>query len=206
MRTRRRSLVAVAVVAMTAMSSLALDAQAATAFPPGDPVFDFSYSVSASTHVKKLNQTITVPPGTFSGQIDFVTNALVGRIVLPPATFTFAVAGIVPAAKATARIVSTKPVVGHIDFSTLTVTATATFNVRIVSAYAPGIPLNLVGNSCVTSKPVSVTMKGVASFGAPSTFTGVYTLPDFATCGTATTALNLLLPGPGNTFTAIATP
>ena len=36
--------------------------------------------------------------------------------------------------------------------------------------------------------------------------THVNTLPNFKTCGLATTALNLVLPGPGNTFTAAATP
>jgi hypothetical protein len=50
-------------------------------------------------------------------------------------------------------------------------------------------------------------MKGAASFGSPSTLSGVFTLPSFKTCGlVVTTALNQLLPGPGNTFTATATP
>ena len=38
-----------------------------------------------------------------------------------------------------------------------------------------------------------------------STFAGTFTLPNFKTCGAATTGLNLVLPGPGNTFTATAT-
>ena len=41
---------------------------------------------------------------------------------------------------------------------------------------------------------------------AASTFTGTYAIPQLAHCGLATTALNLVVPGPGNTFTAVATP
>jgi len=107
---------------------------------------------------------------------------------------------------ATAKIVQVKPVSGHIDLSTFNVTATATFNIRLVNAYATGIPINLVGNSCTTSTPVSVTMRGTANLGGPSTFSGVYTIPPFKTCGLATTALNLVIPGPGNTFTAVTSP
>ena len=207
MRTRTRSWLAALVIGITVMSSLALDAQAAQAFPPGDPVFPFSYKIDATTHIKKLDQTITLTGGSFTGGIDLATGGLVGAIKLPPATFTFNAAGIVPLITATAKIVPTKLVVGHVDLSSLTVTATSTFNIRIVSAYAPGIPVNLVGNSCITTQPVVVTMKGVASFGSPSTLSGVFTLPTFKTCGLAvTTALNQLLPGPGNTFTATATP
>jgi hypothetical protein len=69
-----------------------------------------------------------------------------------------------------------------------------------------GTTVNLVGTTCMTSKPVSVTMSGPASLGAPSVFSGVYTIPPLQNCGLATTALNLVLPGPGNTFSASATP
>jgi hypothetical protein len=207
MRTHTRSWLAALIVVMTVISSLALDAQAATAFPVGDPVFPFSYKIDATTHIKKLDQTINITGGSFTGGIDLATGGLVGSIKLPPATFTFQAAGIVPLITATAKIVPTKAVIGHVDLSSLTVTATSTFLIRLVSAYAPGIPVNLVGNSCVTSKAVVVTMKGLASFGSPSTLSGTFTLPDFKTCGlVVTTALNQLLPGPGNTFSATATP
>jgi hypothetical protein len=86
------------------------------------------------------------------------------------------------------------------------VTATATFNIRIIDAHANGTTINLVGDQCMTSTPVVVTMSGVASFGTASTFAGEFTLPTLKNCGLGTTALNLVLPGPGNTFTASATP
>jgi hypothetical protein len=205
MKTRQRRGLAVLVLAVTTCSSLALDAQAASAFPAGDFVVPFNYTVNASTHLKTLNQTITVPPGKFVGGIDLYTGALVGNISLPPAKFTFKLAGVLPLVTATAKIASTKPVTGNLDVSTFVVTATATFNIRILSAYATGTTVNLVGNSCETKTAVTVTMSGDANFGSPSTFSGTYTLPDLQNCGLATTALNLVLPGPGNTFTAIAT-
>jgi hypothetical protein len=73
-------------------------------------------------------------------------------------------------------------------------------------AYAGIVALNLVGNSCVTSTTVSVTMRGVADLTSPATFSGIYTIPPLKTCGALTAALNLVIPGPGNTFTAKATP
>ena len=97
---------------------------------------------------------------------------------------------------------------GHIDFATLRATATSVFNIKVVRvspALAPFV--NLVGNSCTTSTPVTVTMSGLASLTAASTFSGTYTIPKLAGCGlAATTALNLVVPGPGNTFTAVAAP
>lgn len=181
----------------------------AAAQPAGaDVLFPFSYRVDATTHLKKLNQTVTVPPGTFIGSIDFTTSRLTGSITLPPATLKMKLAGIVPLVTATVKIVQTKSVTGSVDLSTVPfpVVATATFNIRVISAYAGIVPINLVGNSCTTSTPVSVTMSGAAQPGAPATFSGLYTIPPLKTCGPLTTALNLVIPGPGNTFTAKATP
>jgi hypothetical protein len=183
---------------------VAASAQSASA----DTLFPFSYRIDASTHLKKLNQTVTVPPGSFSGTIDFDTAQLTGDIKLPPATISMKLAGFVPLVTATVKMVETKPVSGTVDFTQIPfpVVATATFNIHIVSAYAGIIPVNLVGNHCTTTTPVSVTMSGTANLGTPATFSGVYTIPKLKNCGLATAALNLVIPGPGNTFTATATP
>jgi len=206
--TRQRRRLALIVLVVTAFSSLALGTPAASAYDPSDAIFPFAYTVNASTHLKKLNQTIKVPPGTFTGGIDLDDSTLQGKITLPPAKFTFALAG-VGLVTATAKIVPTKPVTGTLNFGVFpfAVVATATFNVRILSAYALGVPINLVGTSCVTSTPVSVTMKTATTFSGPvAPFTGVYTIPPLKTCGASTAALNQVIPGPGNTFTATASP
>lgn len=124
---------------------------------------------------------------------------------MPPAKLTLQLAGVVPLVTATAQIVQAKPITGTIKLPSFKVTATATFNLEIVSAYATGIPVNLVGNSCTTATPISVTMSGIAHLGGKSTFAGTFAIPNFKTCGAATTGLNLLIPGPGNTFSATAT-
>jgi hypothetical protein len=215
--TRRR--LTVLVVALSALAPAALFAQPAAAFPPGDPIYIFKYNVAATTEIAKLNQTISPPPGIFQGGIDLATGQLKGSIALPPATFTYQVEGLVPVT----------PVTGHVNIGTFKVTATATFNIHILTAYVstptlptlptlpvtlPSIPLppitvppvNVVGNSCQTAVPISVTMSGIAHLGAASKFTGTFAIPDFANCGPATSVLNQLIPGSGNTFSAVATP
>ena len=228
----RRRRLAVLVVALSALAPAALFARPAAAFPPGDPIYMFKYNVAATSEMAKLNQTVSPPPGIFQGGIDLSTGQLKGSIILPPASFTYAVEGLVPVT-ATAAIVQVKPVTGHVNIGNFHVTATATFNIHILTAYVstptlptlptlpvslpvtlPSIPLppvtippvNLVGNSCQTATPISVTMSGTAHLGSASKFTGTFTIPDFANCGPATSVLNQLIPGSGNTFSAVATP
>jgi len=225
--TRRR--LTILVVALSAFAPAALFARPAAAFPPGDPVYVFKYNVVATTQIAKIDQTVSPPPGIFQGGIDLATGQLKGSIALPPATFTYPVEGLVPVT-ATAAIVQVKPVTGHVNIGNFKVTATATFNIHILTAYVstptlptvpitlpvtlPSLPLppvtippvNLVGNSCQTATPISVTMSGIAHLGAASKFTGTFTIPDLANCGPATSELNQLIAGPGNTFSAVATP
>jgi hypothetical protein len=223
----RRRAVAVA-SGLALVASLLMVAQPASAakkkttkygFPTNHTVFGFHYKVVASTHIKKMNQTITTPPGgIFDGEADFDTAQIRGKIKLPPITFTFSQAG-VPLARATAQIVAAKPITGKINLNNFRVTTTSVFNMRIVSAYAatpsvPGVgplplplpPVNLVGDQCTTEKPISVTMSGIAKIGAKTTFSGSFTIPRFKTCSVMTPILNQLVPGPGNTFTATARP
>src|SRR4051812_25698200 len=155
-RVRRRGIaLALAIVAIAPVAVLAQPAVAAKKHA----TIPFAYKITATTHIKKLNQTVTPPTGTFKGQIDLTAQRLTGNINLPPATFTTKLAGAVPLT-ATAKIVQSKPVTGTINLSNFKVKATSTFNFLIVSAYAAGVPVNLVGNSCTTATPVSVTMSG----------------------------------------------
>ena len=94
------------------------------------------------------------------------------------------------------------------------VTATSTFNLRIIDAHAspgvPGIgplpvpPVNLVGNKCTTEKPISVTMSGIANLAGTSTVHRIVHDPEVQDVRRAHAVLNQLIPGPGNTFTATA--
>ncbi|HEX4490283.1 MAG TPA: Calx-beta domain-containing protein [Acidimicrobiia bacterium] len=171
-----------------------------------DNLFPFNWDVDATTHLKKLNQDVTVPTGSFDGVVDLTTGTISGDITLPPAQMTLNLAGI-GLVTANMQIVEAQPITGTLDPSTFAVSATAVFNINIPSAYPTATPtVNIVGDTCTTSSPVSVTMTGTANLAGASTFSGTYTIPNLKTCGVTTTALNLVVPGPGNTFTAVVQP
>ncbi len=166
----------------------------------------FDWNVDATTHLKKLNMDVAVPTGTFVGEVDLTTGVVSGDITLPPAQMQVQLAGI-GLVTANMQIDEVQPITGTLDPSTFAVDTTAVFNIRIPSVYANATPsVNLVGNSCTTSEPVTVNMSGTANLTGVSTFSSTYTIPPLKTCGLATTALNLVVPGPGNTFTATVQP
>jgi hypothetical protein len=204
----KRRILAALVVTLIGASPLVVGTQPAPAFPAGDSLFAFNYHIDATTHIKRANQTVTVRGGKFHGLVDLDTGQLTGSISLPRATFTTTQGGI-GLVTATEEIVQVKPITGTINLSTFRVKSTSVFNIRIVSMYPASLTspkVNLVGRNCHTSSPVSVTMSGIAHIGAPSTFKGVFTIPPFQDCSTMTTALNQMIPGPGNTFVATAKP
>jgi hypothetical protein len=177
-------------------------ASAALAVPAGAsdekiPVYD---TVHAQTTLKTLQQTVTVPPGTFKGSIDDVTGVLTGKLKLPNASTTLTLAGI-GLVTATFHIAPTKPVRGTIGAG-LVLHAKSVFNIDVRSVTPLGLPLNLAGSHCATSKPVTLKISGVTNPLGSSTYSGTYTIPPLANCGLITAALNLVVPGSGNTFTA----
>jgi hypothetical protein len=206
LRATRTRLVALTLMLAT-LGLLAAPLSSAGAVTTADPALTVWWNVDASTHLKKLNQTVVVPRGLMLARIDLVTGDLAALMALPEAKSTIKLAGL-PLATATFKMEQAGLITGHVDLATFKVTTTARFNIRVVSLKAVGglLPVNLVGNSCTTSQPVSVTMSGTASLTGPSTFSGTYTIPSFKSCGLATTALTLGVSGPGNTFTATASP
>jgi hypothetical protein len=229
-RRSRRGLIGLVLVLPTVVSG-ALLTSPASAFPKGDPVYKFKYNVIATAHVAKADLTLSPPPGIFKGGIDLATGQLLGSITLPNTTFTQSEAGI-GLVTATAAIVPVKQVTGHVSLGNFKVTATSVFNIHILTMYLAtptlpplpitlpplpiGLPIslppvalppvNLVGNSCTTASPISVTMSGIAHLDGPSTFSGAFSLPNFQSCGLMTAVINREIPGPGNTFSATATP
>jgi hypothetical protein len=167
--------------------------------------YPIDYTVHASTTLAKLNETVKVPPGTFKGSLNLDTFVLRGNLTLPPASTTVSLAGI-GLATATFQLKQAKPITGKVNLNALKVTATAVFNVLVTSVKPLGLPVNLVGNSCGTSKPVSVTFSGPFSFSGASKFSGTYTIPPLQNCQLATVALNQVIPGPGNVFSATFAP
>jgi hypothetical protein len=179
----------------------------ATSYPPfTDPMLLVNWNVDASTHIKKLNQDVTVPRGSFVGLIDLKTGSILGLLTLPPAHMSLKALGLLPLVQADFQMAPVGPITGQVDLTKLVVTSTATFNIKITKLTAAGLPANLVGNSCTTATPITVTMGGPVSLTSGSTFTGVYTIPPFATCGALTPALTAAISGPGNTFTGTFSP
>lgn len=172
-----------------------------------DPDLTVHWRVDASTHLAKLNMDVTVPRGTFDGVIDLGTGDLTGDLTLPPAEVRLDAAGILPLVDATFAITQAQPITGRVDFESLFVTSTAVFDIRVVRASPALLPgVNLVGDNCRTSIPISVTMEGPVDLAGGSTFTGGYTIPPLENCGVLTAGLNLVIPGDGNTFTGTFSP
>jgi hypothetical protein len=210
MSTMTRRILAGTTLLLTAFSPIVLGAQSASAFPKGDSVIAFDYIIDATTHIAKSDQTQTVSGGKFHGLVDFDKGLISGKITLPDSSTT---TGAGPAqVMIVSRTVPTKPVSGKINLDTFRVTSTSHFLLKIVSVTPvppAGLPLpkiNLVGNNCQTVAPVNVTMSGIAHLDVPSVFKGVFSIPEFSGCNGFEAALNQLIPGPGNTFTATARP
>lgn len=205
--TRRVKLLVLAVLVATASFGLGTSQAFGAGYPNfPDPMLVVHWNVDASTHIKKLNQDVTVPRGSFDGLIDLKTGAVLGLLTLPPAHMQLKALGLLPLVSADFQMAPAGPILGHVDFAKLQVTTTASFNIRITKLTAGVLPVNLVGDNCTTSTPVTVTMGGTVDLAKGSTFTGVYTIPPLANCGALTPALNAVIPGPGNTFTASFSP
>jgi hypothetical protein len=195
---RRRALAVATALLLSVLSVLVGTSAPASAAP----VIPITWDVDASTHMASLGIDVSLTGGTFDGQIDLGTGDLTGTMALPQAS-TWIKLGSIPLAKATFAMQPVGPITGKVDLATLTVTTTATFNIRLVSIKPLGLPLNLVGNRCTTASPISVTMGGTVDLAGSSTFTGTYAVPRFKDCGLLVTPIiNLIAPGDGNTFTA----
>lgn len=187
-----------AVVAGTAMATLPAGSASA------EPLIPIDWKVDATTTMKAFNLKVDVPTGSFKGAFDLGNASLSGDMTLPTATKRIDL-GRLPMANVQFAMEQAAPVTGTVtDWSTLAVTTTASFNVRIVSVRPTIMPfVNLVGNKCTTEKPVTTTLGGNVDLVGKTTFSGTYTLPKFKNCGFGVTqVLNAIIPGPGNTFAA----
>ncbi len=160
--------------------------------------------VNATTTLATLKQSVTIPQGTFSGQVSDTSGKMTGTLRLPPASTTVTLAG-VGLATATFKVAPTKKVTGSLN-SSLTLTAKTVFNIDVTSVKPAGLPINLVGSQCMTSTPITLTLSGPLSVLGSSTFSGTYTIPKLMHCEALTAALDLVLSGKGNTMKATFTP
>lgn len=199
--TIRRS-IGVLAAALVAFGVLAVAAGPASA----DPFVPFDQDVYARTHLAKTGMDITVPPGEFVGTVDVATGNETGTLTLPPADVTINLLGLIPAADASFVMSPAGPITGHVDLATFTVDTTASFNVRLARLTPHGTSINLVGDGCTTTEPITVRMQGVVDPATGGTFASTYTIPDFENCELLTPLITAAVSGPGNTFVASFAP
>lgn len=199
--TWRRSIAAIALVVTTAVTTVA------TASPASAQTTDIDWELDATTHVAGLNQDLEITGGRFVGSVNLETGELTGDITLPPTETAVDLLGL-SLATVGAEVVPVGPVSGTVDLENLTGEITSTFNIRMPFIRPLGSRfINLAGPNCGTATPATVTMSGPIDLVNGSTFTGEFEIPRFSGCGLLTTpTLNLLVAGPGNTFTATASP
>jgi len=98
------------------------------------------------------------------------------------------------------------PVTGVLKLAKGKVKVISVFNIDILYVHPLGIPINVVGGDCATAMPIALPIKGPINLAGSSTFSGIYTIPDFRHCELNTLLINALIPGPNNTFTAVFSP
>ncbi|HMG42174.1 MAG TPA: hypothetical protein VK611_12630 [Acidimicrobiales bacterium] len=170
-----------------------------------DPDLPIHQTITATTHLARLDQDLGAV-GTFDGTFDAGTGEISGDLAFQASQTTLQLVGL-PAAEVGAAIVPTGPAAGTIDLATSVVSLTSSFDVKILYVKPLGLGLNLVGDRCQTATPITLTSSGPIDLATQSgTLSGTFTFPPLKDCGLLTPALNLLVPGPGNTFTATAAP
>jgi hypothetical protein len=199
-RPPRRSLARRLTVLAAGASLLAAAAVAATAgSASADTVINAHYALTGSTFIKKLNTTVDLGAGTLAATVDLDTGAVSSTLTLPPATVSMKELGVIPVS-ATAALVQNGPATGSANLTTNTITSSASVIFKITKLKVAGLSVP-IGSNCESS-PFSVSLSSGPGFtvsgGGP--LSGSYTIPPLHGCGLTTPVLNLLIPGPGNTF------
>ena len=183
--------------ALVAASVLLIAAPAASA---ADVILPFSnYKVGGSLTVKKLNQSIQLPPGsTFNGWANITQQTLIGNVDIPEFTSTVRVLGV--PTKVTTKLEQVQPVKG-------TVTVDSNFNVHIRSTNSAllrikqlRLGLLSVPTTCRTAEPLVLTLNYDGPLVYPLAFDGTTTIPHLTGCGLLGPTLGTLLSGPGNPY------
>jgi hypothetical protein len=198
----RRTLAAIGLTLAVAAGSVALAPSVSA-----DPDIPINQNIDVTTHLATLNQDIVTNGGSLTGTLDLGTGDLVGDLTLPASETTMQLVGLVPLATVGTRVVPTGQITGHVDLATSTITTSSSFNLHIQYVRPLGVGINLVGNRCQTSRPITLETTGTIDLATQTgTLEGEFEIPPLKNCGLSTLLLNALVAGPGNTFTASASP
>jgi hypothetical protein len=183
-----------------AVGMLAAAAVSVPAASAADVVLPFTnYKVAGSLTVKKLNQSITLPPGsTFNGQANITQQKLTGDVFIPEFTSTVRVLGI--PTQVTTKLEQVQPVQGTVtvdpDFTVhLRSTTTAVLRIKRLRLGLLSVP-----TTCRTAEPLVLTLNYDGPLVYPLAFDGTTTIPRLTGCGLLGPTLGTLLSGPGNPY------
>lgn len=178
----------------------------AAVMPPASaaPLPITNWTANVTTHVTAINQDITIPPSTFSGSVETTTGAMTGSLNLQPSTFTYNVFFFIPT-EITMNVdpVGTNPVSGTVNFQNNTVTANATFDVRLSSVKLFGLELLDAAQTCKTTTPTVASLTGTVNLAATPAnvhLSGTYDIAALQGCGFWGGLISGFTAGVGNTL------
>jgi hypothetical protein len=186
-------------VIATASALLATCALSLPSAGAADVVLPFdNYQVGGSLTVKKLRQSIMLPPGsTFNGSANLTTHQLSGDVFVPEFTSTIRVLGV--PTRVTTRLEQAQPVRGTVSLDagnlSLRSTTSAVLRIRRLRLGLLSVP-----TTCRTAEPIVLTMNYDGPLAFPLTFDGTTTIPRLTGCGLLGPTLGALLSGPGNAY------
>jgi hypothetical protein len=161
------------------------------------------YDVTATIHIESLDIDNTVEGGTFVGDLDLATGALTADLDLPASETELDLVGL-PLAKAGFATEPIGQTTGTVNLADLTVSTSTELDILLTYLRPTLLPfVNLVGRNCQTREPITIETDGAIDLAAGIEISGEFTIPKFENCGLVTPILNLLIPGDGNTFTAV---
>ena len=162
-----------------------------------------NWHAEVTTHIGSgINMDVAIPEGTFSGSVETDNGALTGDLNLPPATFVYNFFYFLPT-EVTFLVEDTAPVTGTVDLTAGTVTANATFNVRLTSVKLLGLEILDAAQTCKTVSTTTAQLTGTVNLAtqpAVVDLSGNYAIPALDGCGFFGALISGVTAGPTNSL------
>ncbi len=177
------------------LCSAAISAPAASA----DVIVPFNdFRVGGSLTVKKLSQSVDLPPGsTFNGRANLTTQRLRGNVFIPEFTSTLDILGV--PTQVTTELEQVRPVMGTLAIGSTGTSIHATTS-AILHLRKVRIGLLSVPTTCRTREPIVLSMDHEGPLTYPVPFDGTTTIPRLRGCGLLGPTLSALMSGPDNPY------
>lgn len=196
---RRAAHSALALAVVASFSGIAASS-AHAAEPSTDTAWNLGYDTTASTTIKKMNETSTTTGFTFS-TVHLEKGTLASDLQLKNFKTPVKLGGL-KIAYATIAVEPVGKATGSVNTTTHTVTQDQKAYLHITDLSATGHGLiNLAGKNCRTATPVDIPVSGPFNGGFDTLkLSGTYTIPKFTGCGLISDLISKQVSGPGNTI------